>query len=269
MGNDILRNLEAPSDWKLMVTLREPAERLLSAYLDKCIFGWNRVRDLGSYRDKRRWYQMYKTLCSHDFTTFVERFVRRLENGRTVNYHFMPQHTFCSLTRIYPQLVSDTLIYHRDTMGQSVLEWLTKYQLEEYLGGWGDTGTEQLFESMITHISSHRAEDAGDCQFYGQYYSLETLQSVQDALRKDYDLFQFPDPPWKRCLNVSANGVNTTREWGGKVNGKKRQKETPTRWTPDHLKRGSLQQRKKRVGSVLFGKRESNRKNPRVPALKE
>ena len=184
-------------DWKLMVVIRDPAERLLSGFMDKC------ARNVSHWTDRgilKQWTRMYGEDCSSNFTVFAHNIMRKIKSGGDFNYHFKPQHEFCGLDWIYPKFVDDVLIYHKDTIGRDTLDYLRRHHVEDFYSEWGRHRNETLFDQPIRGISL-RKDQHDDCQFYSRYYDVDLLERVQEAFKRDYQLFALPDPSWKRCLN--------------------------------------------------------------------
>lgn len=154
--------------------------------------------------------------CSTSFQVFAERIVSKLEARHTgsdvaktrLNQHFEAQHVFCDLDLLYPNYVDDLIIYHKDTVGNDTLNYLRKYGVDEFYGGWGEHGNDTLFAKPMLNHAVERQTD--DCQFYSQYYDDKLFQRVVDAYRHDYKLFGLDEPKWKDCLTGNTTATFKT-----------------------------------------------------------
>lgn len=180
LADTLIKN--ASSDWSTFLVVRDPAERLLSGFKNKC---------LGP-----KWCEG-SALNKTAFAVFAERVIDKVQNGRVINDHFLPQHQQCGLDVLYPKYVDDVVVYNKETVAADTIRFLEKHHLEAFNEGYGEFGNETLFETQTGHTTRGKGDD---CSFYQQYYDKELYQKVRGAFSRDYDLFGLDEPEWTKCL---------------------------------------------------------------------
>lgn len=164
-------------DWTRAVFLRDPAERLLSAYLDKYVHE-------GRYVTK-----LFKLLGrGAPFSAFVELVVdSNTETNRPeglhagTDPHWRPQVLIGNLKKFLP-LVNffgnfTCLHLHATKLLQEAGLWQRFAEK-----GWGPTGEFTMFEENVA-INGTNA-----CQRMGEYYTPQMMKKVKLAYRNDYQL---------------------------------------------------------------------------------
>ena len=178
------------SSWRTFVVIRDPAERMVSAFMDKCV--------RGDYFAHAHWC-FGSQLNETEFSVFADRIIQEIENGQgnALDWHFRPQHMICGLDAIYPKYVDDIIVYHKSTVAEDTLKYLQRYDLEEFNEGYGEFGNETLFAGNTIH-TQQREED--DCAFYSKYFDADLYKRVRTAFGGDYSRLQLEDPKWSECL---------------------------------------------------------------------
>ena len=119
----LLKQTEA--NWKLMVVVRDLAERLVSSF-----------RYLKHGNDS-------------EFKRFAENVVKTLQKRggfpSALHNHIAPQWTACGLHILHPNYVDYKLVYGSD-IAQQTEEFLEKEQLNRFYHGWGRSANLTLFE---------------------------------------------------------------------------------------------------------------------------
>ena len=176
------------SPWRTFAVVRDPAERMVSGFKDKCLRHQDETWCLGSPLTKKE-----------EFPVFANRIIQKIESGqaRWMDDHYRPQHLICGLNIIYPKYVDDLIVYHKDTAAQDTLEFLKRYHLEDYNDGYGKFGNETLFTRKSSHTTR---SDEDECTFYRKYFDSDLYQRVRQAMDKDYSLFGLDEPKWLKCL---------------------------------------------------------------------
>ena len=180
LADTVIKN--SSSEWSTFLVVRDPAERLLSGFKDKCL--------------GKKWCEGPE-LNNTEFAEFANRVILKVLDGHPFNDHFMPQHQNCGLDVIYPKYVDDVIIYKKETVAQDTLRFLEKHHLEAFNEGYGEFGNETLFETQTGHTTR---DQGSDCTFYMEYYDKQLYNRVRAAFSRDYDLFGLEEPEWTRCL---------------------------------------------------------------------
>jgi len=175
------------SEWTRVIILREPKERLLSAYLNK------EKQDIDP-ATKRSYFnlkccdtkstEMIENCHKHKFT-FSE-FVNITGECAPTNYHWNPQYNEIDDWNIinfvinFKQLANDTERMLR-SLGNDVWD---KYGAT----GWGVDGNSAVFKKNTRHSTNARS-------VLDEYYTPELERIVERRFSKDYDLLRkyFPD----------------------------------------------------------------------------
>eukprot|EP01084_Bolivina_argentea_P282642 483857_1 len=152
----VYKTILKDASWRKLVIIRDPLERLLSGYLDKCF---------GSRRQIERYCVEGKT---DSFTEFAERILNATLDGegRVLNHHFFPQHLYCDLYKRYPHY-NHVIVYHHDTIGNDTLRFLQSINLTQYYYHWGLSHNEPMF-TVSAHPTFNSSQNIND--FYKQYY---------------------------------------------------------------------------------------------------
>ena len=186
--------------WKKLVVIRDPLERLLSAYLDPF----------------DRWSKRLNS-STVDFISFVvKHFLPNLKkwekNGTyaaepfyTKENHFSPQYAYCNLEKVYKRYYTDTIFYNIDTFDYDIQSFLTKTDIAknelEWYYKWGTYHNETIFGSQSTQHSTAKYHNHTQLKklasFYKKYYhNKEFALYVMSLFEKDYNLFNIPYPKW-------------------------------------------------------------------------
>jgi Sulfotransferase family len=191
-------------NWTRAVFVRDPMQRLLSAFLDKALGPQQYVRQKccwnAQQKQRNAGNDLYQQQCqvlsslkdlptSQDFTfaTFVQAFMRQCYDP-----HWAPQ-----ARRLKPlNWKYINFVGHFDTLQQDARQLLERIGAWDDYGaaGWGPNGTLGLFERNVamhsTSASRHQEE----------FFTPEVMDTAYQYLKLDYDLklFNFTRP------NISA-----------------------------------------------------------------
>lgn len=181
VGKDAAFEIMKDPAWTKAVFIRDPLERLLSAYLDKC-------REPVETR-----YDIHCPFAgSVSFADFVWHIVQEGQDHKkfaSMDEHWRPQHLNCDLREWIPHYQFQGNFSHLHAHTKYLLQGLGLY--EEYGRGWGPTGGELFAEDLEAHRTN--ASDAGE---HLKYYTRELADMVARFYRKDYQLFALPMPQW-------------------------------------------------------------------------
>lgn len=153
-------------NWTRAIFVREPLERLLSAYLDKG------KRKGGIYVAKH---------CNHQqqSLSFAE-FIQIIRSSCRHDSHWMPQ-----TERIdAPFWNSINFVGNFDSLQQDSRELLEKVDAWDDYGasGWGPSHNESIFSK-----GTHARHKTGSSQYFAQFYNDSELQEMAlDLYHKDY-----------------------------------------------------------------------------------
>ena len=111
-------------EWLKMVIIRDPLERLLSGFLDRCIWLWREhginTECFGNVSDQ------------FTFTEFVDRIINQsLQRQYVRNPHYWPQSWFCRMNETL-QHYQMVIPYDRNTIGRDTLEFLKRVNLSQF-----------------------------------------------------------------------------------------------------------------------------------------
>lgn len=185
--------------WTKAVFFRDPAERLLSAYIDK--FLRNHKYSIVVFKD---W---GKTLTFEEFVDKVTacigdaeclEYQKRALNGTVDKQHTLPKEGLHSWTNQHwrPQIHTtnlDQFLHVHDFVGNFSHLHMHTYELLSGLGlwekygasGWGKNKNEAVFDR---NAARHRTAAGADFKFKA-YYTPELLAKVKEAYRMDYAVF--------------------------------------------------------------------------------
>ena len=205
-------------NWYKMVIVRDPLERLLSGYLDKCVKNhWcerikprqRRQHGNGKYYKKsknrgrsvaiRVGSRHMQTIKDNNdtrkiipsFEEFVENIIYKLKRNMKINDHFKPQSYRCRLYK-YIDYYDSVILYNFNTIGNDFLHDLRESShysnLIRYYYGWGkDNST--LFETNTKH--THESYD-----HLKQYYTRQLAKKAYNAFKMDYIILKIAYPTW-------------------------------------------------------------------------
>eukprot|EP01084_Bolivina_argentea_P286833 492104_1 len=186
-SQDEYYNILNDTKWQKLVILRDPVERFLSAFLNKC------------YKKKKN-KQCNDGGKTSNFTLFAERMFDRLKNhnGIGINHHFMPQHLFCDLYKTY-KYYNHVIVYNFDSIGNDTLHFLKLMNLSEYYNYWGTYKNETMFIKP-THPTYNVSTNKSS--FYKQWFKTKkfAMQCIE-MFQTDYVLFNLSAPEWINVLD--------------------------------------------------------------------
>ena len=180
------------SEWIKFVIIRDPLERLLSGYLNRC-FDVN-DRDCNKYKPKDG---------NLTFESFVNGVTLKLKSGNIetisrLNIHWKPQFLSCKLFKFLTEY-TDIIQYKYTTIGIDTLGFLRKYSLENYFY-YDKVKTKDMFAQVTWHKHTNVSKEGGldaEIAFYGKYYKTkEMAMNVGKAYQIDYNLFKMSIPEW-------------------------------------------------------------------------
>eukprot|EP00752_Nemacystus_decipiens_P002300 g2176.t1 len=180
--------------WLKFVVVRDPADRLLSGFLNKCAGGeWQNCpyiefmpqRFSGVKERNPNTDMKFKQAIIdeprkvfRDFMLGVRRDV--LIRGCKVNSHWRPQYCFCSIARFRD---SYRVIPFSNMSSEAVT-------LVDHMRRPSPARSELLREFMVSRFSSNQdAKAQGATTKREKYFSKEALDVIQKVYEKDYDLF--------------------------------------------------------------------------------
>lgn len=187
--------LQSPaSNWTFFVVVRDPLERLLSGFEDKCVHKvhWPCL-GLPSKHRKRR------------FVQFARRMIAVLNNPHKnschMDGHFMPQHCFCGLRELLPDY-DFVLKYSFDGIGAETEQMLHAVGLNRYFHGWGANHNETMFGGHTTHTNGATSRgDASRLAFYDRHLTRALAEELVEAFAEDYAVLRLQPPQWIQKLS--------------------------------------------------------------------
>ena len=162
-------------DYTRAIILRDPKERLLSAYLDKV------KSSNGGWYFLEKCCQGQRSLCWDQAQTFRGFF----EIAKTCeDFHWRPQSQRVD-EKYLPFL---NFVGHMETIQDDAKELLTRIGAWEDFGisGWGVFGNESIFQSKsdITHWTTSQIDDSR--KRLSQYYTPELEKNIEEMYAEDY-----------------------------------------------------------------------------------
>eukprot|EP01083_Nonionella_stella_P310170 1100980_1 len=174
--------------WTKIVIIRDPLERLLSAFLDRCLWLFE------TYGVEREC--LGEVTNDFSFNDFVNRIINKTQHKEYItNPHFWPQSWFCELQK-YVQNYEFVMHYDYDTIGAQTLQLLTHLNLSEYYYHWGPHYNRTMFEDTVhvTYRGGHNLQS--QVLWYKQYYTKTLAIKCIQLYAKDYELFHLKYPQW-------------------------------------------------------------------------
>ena len=176
------KRLTRDNEWTKFVIVRDPLERLLSGYLNRCLQ-----------------YGKCNGSPTNNFTFFVERLI----SEGVSNIHYKPQSTFCDLYRHFNKY-TDVIVYDKNTIAEQTLQFLSKQNLSEYYYHWGPYYNETMFKTVLhqtaAYVDQNGNETDSKIHFYKQYYTKQLAEKLLRFYQKDYALFGLHPPKWVMYL---------------------------------------------------------------------
>ena len=181
--NKLLYDIE----WKSLIVLRDPLERLVSAYNDKC----------SSY--SREW----KMHCNCNwkwcnFTEFVNKIIYEINHGMidSIDPHFRPQYTFCGLDKEGILKYFDYIIYYdRSAFSTDLSKFIHHLHVDDIID-----------ETLLTRFSRHSSKVPQTTlnqkiDFYARYYDKNLAMKALKMFEIDYNNLKFPMPEWLEFIS--------------------------------------------------------------------
>jgi len=162
--------LLSDSSIRKIALIRDPLERLLSAYMDKCVK------------------QFEKNICPQKNLSFEE-FALIVANtpSEDLNIHFKPQALHCDLYKfknLYRFVNLEDFTYR---------QLLKELNMEKYYKGWGPESDKTL-DQMGRHATHAKTVVH---KYYSKYLALKMMEKYQ----VDYQTFQLAKPIWIKKLH--------------------------------------------------------------------
>lgn len=163
-----VKEMMTSPDWTRAIFVRDPKERLLSAYLDKAL------KHRGTYVMK---HCCPRSRSCKDFASAsFENFVDLVSQCR--DPHWNPQ-TWRMEAKYWPHV---NFVGHLESVTEDAKRLLTQVEAWDEYGasGWGARGTEAIFESVraVRHKTGSHTK-------LTQYYTTATLESMVEKLYQD------------------------------------------------------------------------------------
>jgi chondroitin 4-sulfotransferase 11/chondroitin 4-sulfotransferase 13/dermatan 4-sulfotransferase 1 len=190
--NGVLRLTDVPPDqartmlsdpkWTKALFIRDPLERLLSGFLDKC-------RSPVSSR--------YDIHCPFSGEVDFGTFMRYIFNEAKANHygtmsmdeHWRPQHLVCDLQRWLPHYQFQGNFSHLRAHTKFLLQGMNLF--DDFGRGWKSKGEQlDLFEVKTDWHHTDTSEKLK------QYYTRELADLALDFYKTDYEIFSLETPSW-------------------------------------------------------------------------
>ena len=183
-------------DWVRVVVVRDPAERLLSAYLDKVRKHKDSTFQLHRYARNLRLGDgapVEQQLGNLSFAEFVDRVTRNLDLRIRLDEHWAPQSSSCGLS----DLVSRYHVIVHDRQHPQQRQLACVMALMEGRGRWSlsRASARDLQNTFGSPTRARRAEHATDASAkLRAFYDTALLRRVVAAYAKDYAVFGLTTP---------------------------------------------------------------------------
>ena len=181
MNSDIINKLICEQTWKSLVILRDPLERIISGWNDKCIVH-------APAENNRQRIKRCEGVRTGNFTTFANRIIDKFNNGSImkINQHFRPQYTFCGLSKYFNYF--DYIIYYqRSTLAQDTLQFMINadIDIDKYYHGWGKYHNQSMFDEYTKHSSTNKTSTLQQkVPRYSSYFDKDLLNRLLSVLRQ-------------------------------------------------------------------------------------
>jgi len=175
-------------EWSPWVVLRDPLERFLSAYLNKCEDEvWEgHCEPTIQFTNNETWHSLPKRQRFHDFIMSTPR-----DRERKWNVHFMPQSLYCDG------------LYRHEKYNKIVMNSTFYTQLESMVSaiGVGDFNkVDQAIDGVFHYKNSATQVNVGvetrAADRAKEYYTSETAAQVLKFYSLDYIMLEIPLPKW-------------------------------------------------------------------------
>eukprot|EP01084_Bolivina_argentea_P012405 23251_1 len=201
-------NYIADNKWRKLVVIRDPLERLLSGYLDKCV-----RQNMNCFKYKNEiWEGDNNIKNKNNFTVFINHFKKMITQWESNNIHhyakwkniysnhFSPQYSYCNLDKL-SKYFTDIIYYKHWTINDQTEQFLKSLNDTDisWFYKWGDYNNQTLFDAKYIHVTSKYLSNDVKMQanFYKKYYySKEFAESVMTLFQKDYKLFNISKAKW-------------------------------------------------------------------------
>jgi len=187
---DALRVLRHGTNWTRVVIVRDPAERLLSAYLDKIHpadgHGSDSVAQLNLYA-QRLFVPSLNHLPQLPFADFVKRVAFGLAHG-IFDQHWLPLSANCDLRNWLPAYDLVLQMRHGDDMNK-LLDCVLARVSRSSSNPAALANLRDTFNLTSKVVAAHGTASATE-----KYYTPELLQRVMEMYAEDYALFNMPTP---------------------------------------------------------------------------
>eukprot|EP01084_Bolivina_argentea_P104976 187927_1 len=181
------------TNWTKIVIIREPLERLLSGFLDRCLWVYE------TYENTNECFG--EVTNNFTFSDFVERIIDKTKRKDYItNPHYWPQSWFCELDK-YLNEYQFVIKYDYYSIGKYVLELLKYVNLSDYYYHWGEYFNETMFTDSVHVTYEGGNELQSKVKFYKQYYTKQLAVKCLKLFQDDYQLFNFSYPEWINYLD--------------------------------------------------------------------
>ena len=206
-------SLNSIDGWIKFVVIRDPLDRLLSSYLNRCIqvplYNNNPRHECDKYSNR------VGGLENLTFRSFVNQVIKELNNTNNnkiyrINPHWRPQYSYCKLYEYFNKF-DNIIIYKHESIVNDTLKFLKKYNLENYY--YFDDNITNMFNGnqQITrqknknknknHIINNTSILNDDILHYSKYYDKNLAIKVIRAYSMDFKLLNFSLPIWFHYLS--------------------------------------------------------------------
>lgn len=183
------------NNWKSFVILRDPLERLLSGYLDKCI------------NSNKKWCENLSDNDRYNFTKFVNIIIQKINKNKLMDIHdhYRPQHTFCGMNK-YFNYFNYKILYNnnKQSISNQTLKFM-KYaniDINKYYYKWGKYKNQSIFDKKTSHSTNKIINNLSEnnIKFYSKFFDYHLAIKTIVAFDKDYKMLNIPYPKWVQYL---------------------------------------------------------------------